>query len=314
MSKLNIGVLRGGKSDMYEASLKSGANIIKNLNKESYNVTDVFISDENIWHINGIETTPFDSVLRFDVIFNSLHGKYGSEGNIQHHLETSGVRFTGPGSFSAISAKNRIFMKGNLIKNNIRTPGYLVFESIDDVVPESIKVVTDRFPLPVVVKPNIGDSAISTIVVKNINDLIPSIKKTFEISDKVIIEEFIDGMDVSVGIIDWYRDEFIYALPPGENKPDFVIAMHLDYKVKRELEDIARKVHEIFGLRHYSKIDFILTKKNTIYVIEPDCTPKLDENSFFVKSLESVGFKFPDFLDHIITLTMKQRMRGQMAE
>lgn len=314
MSKINIGVLRGGKSDMYEASLKSGASVIKNLSKEKYNVTDVFISDENIWHINGLEVTPFDSVLRFDAIFNALHGKYGSEGNIQHHLESSGVRFTGPGSFSAIWSKNRIFMKGNLVKHNIRTPSYVVFESINDVVPESIKVITDRFPLPVVVKPNIGDSAITTIVVNKIDDLLPSIKKTFEISDKVIIEEFILGIDVSVGVIDWYRDEFIYALPPGEMKPDFLIAMHLEYKIKKEIEDIARKVHEIFGLRHYSKIDFIITKNNTIYVVEPDSTPKLDEDSFFVKSLYSVGFKFGDFLDHVITLTMKQKMRGQMGE
>jgi D-alanine-D-alanine ligase len=170
MSKINIGVLRGGKSDMYEASLKTGANIIKNLSKEKYNTTDVFISDENIWHINGVEVTLFDSVLRFDLIFNALHGKYGSEGNIQHHLEVSGVRFTGPGSFSAIWAKNRIFMKGNLVKHDIRTPGYVVFESMDDVVPESVKIITDRFPLPVIVKPNSGSrlvclSTISAAVV-----------------------------------------------------------------------------------------------------------------------------------------------------
>lgn len=325
MHKIRVGVLRGGPSDEYEVSLKSGATVLKNLKEDKYIVKDIFISKDGKWHHNGMERTPHDLLSNIDVVFNALHGKYGEDGKIQHMFEMHNIPHTGSGSFASILGMNKVLTKEVFERDNIRTPSYVVFESPDDVVEESLRTILSKFPPPFIVKPATSGSSVGVNMVKNLSDLDSAIRHAFDFSDMVIVEEFINGTEATVGIIDWYRDEFLYALPPIEirHKKDFfdydakysgeksgteeIVPGNFDFKIKKDLEDMARKVHSSLGLEHYSRTDFIVSPSRGIFVLETNTLPGLTEESLFPKALSSVGSDLSHFFDHIITLALKRR-------
>ncbi len=324
MHKIRVGVLRGGPSDEYEVSLKSGATVLKNLKEDRYISKDIFISKDGKWHHNGMEKTPHELLSNIDVVFNALHGKYGEDGKIQHMFEMYNIPHTGSGSFASILGMNKVLSKEVFEKHGIRTPSYVVFESIDDVVEESLRTVLNKFPPPFIVKPATSGSSVGVSIVKNLSELDSAIKLAFKYSDMVIVEEFVKGVEATVGIIDWYRDEFLYALPPVEirHKKDFfdydakysgensgteeIVPGNFDFRIKKDLEEIARKVHTSLGLEHYSRTDFIVSPSRGIFVLETNTLPGLTEESLFPKALSSVGSSLPHFFDHIITLALKR--------
>jgi D-alanine-D-alanine ligase len=330
MHKPRVGVLRGGPSSEFEVSLKTGDTVIKHIPESHYEVQDIFISKDGTWHKNGVVITPHNALSHVDVVFNALHGQYGEDGKVQHLLEMHKVPFTGSGSFASALGMNKAMAKEVFKKNKIKTPQYRLIELAEKESPETLQEkimsVFRAFPLPLVVKPVSAGSSVGVTLVKSFGAFEPAIEAAFEHSDAVIIEEFIPGVEATVGVIDGYRGVPFYALPPIEIRPhkakgkafydfeakyqdasDIIVPSNFTKEEKQELEDLARKTHESLGLRHYSRTDFIVSPRRGIYVLEVNTLPGLTEASLVPKALEAVGAPLSHFLDHILQLAIERK-------
>jgi D-alanine-D-alanine ligase len=193
--------------------------------------------------------------------------------------------------------------------------------------------------MPAVVKPVSAGSSVGISIVRTFADLEPAIAAAFAVAERnaddqtpaVLMEEFIPGVEATVGVIDGFRGEELYALPPIEirHSRDFfdyaakysspeekdahgkkiaaeeIVPGNFSEKDKAELVRLARKVHAALGLRHYSRTDFIVSPRRGVYVLEVNTLPGLTEASLVPKALAAVGSNLPEFLDHIIGLALE---------
>lgn len=322
MHRIRIGVLRGGISNEYDVSLKTGSAVLNNLSPEKYNIKDIFVDKEGIWQIEGKPIKPADAVTHLDVVFNALHGEYGEDGKVQHILESLGIPFTGSGSVASAIGMNKHLSKEVYKKNNLKTPQSLLLDSMMDISKQAHKVF-QKFPLPIIVKPVSGGSSFGVSFVNKFTELESAIRKAFEHSQLVLIEEFIKGKEATCGVIDDYRDKEFYTLPAIEIRPhvseffdydakyqgksDEIVPGNFTDEEKKELERMAREAHKALGLRHYSRSDFIIHPKRGIFILETNTLPGLTEESLIPKALKSVGASLSHFLDHIIELAMRKK-------
>ena len=322
MSRKHIGVIRGGPSSEHDVSLKSGGTIMKNLNEDLYDIHDIFISPNGLWHIGGVVRTPNDIISHIDMAFLALHGYYGEDGKIQHILELHDIPFNGSGSFSSALAMNKSLSKEFFKREGIKTPQYKVINKEDNMEESDLVILFRTFPLPFVVKPVNSGSSVGVTLVKDFQSFEKALEYALSFGDNVIIEEYIKGKEATVGVIDSYRGQDIYALPAIEIRPpkdffDFeakysdngngaeeIVPGNFTETEKMELENIAKRVHKSLGLRHYSRSDFIVSPTRGIFVLETNTLPGMTETSLFPKALLAVGATLPHFLYHIIELAM----------
>jgi len=322
-----VGVLRGGPSSEYEVSLKSGASVLQALNQEHFEPRDIFIDRGGAWHMHGVAVDPERALRGIDVAFNAMHGEFGEDGEAQRLLERLGVPYTGSDARTSALAFNKHKTKEAVAKFGVKAPrGILVNPPTQDISLEDKALHIFRtFPHPVIVKPVIGGSSVGTTIADSYHKLEWALETALKVAPKALVEEYIKGREATVGVIDHFRNEKTYALMPVEiiPPPD---KLFFDYEAKyggrstervpgnftdsekRQLMDIAKKVHEGLNLSHYSRSDFILSRRG-IYFLEVNTLPGLTNESLLPKALNAVGAKLSDFLHHIIDLAHKGKAR-----
>lgn len=321
-----VGVLRGGPSNEYEVSLNSGASVLKALRDHfdgRYHPKDIFIDRSRTWHVDGVAARPEQVLPKIDVAVNALHGAYGEDGTVQSFLEAHGMPYTGSNSLSSALAMNKVLTKKIFKDNGIKTPygREIRSEDIRSSVadPSFSRELFESIILPAVVKPSTSGSSVGVAIVKRYDDLIPALSAAAEHSDSVMIEEFIPGIEATCGVMENFRDHRVYTLPPIEIRPktqffdyqakyagqseEIVPATFAD-KTKREIESLARKIHETLGLRHYSRSDFIIHPRRGVYALEANTLPGLTAESLMPKALRAVGSDVHEFVGHIIGLAL----------
>lgn len=318
-----IVVLRGGPSSEYEVSLKTGSSVIKHL-KDDYQVIDVVIDRNGNWIMNGLETTPQKAISNADCVFNAMHGEFGEDGTIQRTLEILKVPYTGPRVLGASLSINKVLTKDIYKKNGIKTPLHKVVSQSDgDVDSISIRIFK-TFPMPVVLKPIASGSSVGVSVARDYKSLRDALVSLFIRYNDVLIEEYIEGKEATVGIIENFRGQRTYPLMPVEiRKPQD--REFFDYESKysgitqelcpgefspaeKELmQEMARKSHDALGLRHYSRTDFRIHPRRGIYALETNSLPGLTPQSLLPKSLEPVGSSYKEFLEHVIRLATEKK-------
>ena len=327
MVKKRVGVLRGGPSSEHEVSLKTGKSVIDSLSEgvlaDRYQVLDIYIDKNGVWHYLGAPITPEKTFRKVDVIFNALHGAYGEDGTVQKILDQFAIPYTGSTALASAVGMNKVLSK-KIYKNfNLKTPLYKTI-SKDDNFSAAIIDLFKTFPMPVVVKPVSGGSSVGTAIAKTVADLEAAVGDALKYSHKALIEEFIAGKEATCGVVDDFRGEPVYMLLPVEiRKPSD--SAFFDYNAKYSgqsqeicpgnftpdekemIQKMARNAHEALGLRHYSRSDFIIHPKRGIYLLETNTLPGLTGESLLPKSLKAVGCSLPDFLDHLIKLALAGR-------
>lgn len=325
MNVTRVGVLRGGPSDEYEVSLKSGGTVLKHLSPEKYQPIDIFIDREGNWHVAGIEVNPHDVLSRVDVVVNALHGKYGEDGKVQAVLDRHGIPYTGSGSLASAVAMHKALTKNALVGHGVQMARHILIEKkeIDQNLEQKLLSIFRSFPLPVVVKPVASGSSVGVSVVKKFEDFEQAVLSAFKSGDTVMIEEFIPGVEATCAVIDEFRGAKIYALPPVEIRPthggffDYqakyqgksleIVPGNFTHEQKDEIMKLASIVHKALGLRHYSRTDFIVTPRRGIFMLEVNTLPGLTDESLLPKSLAAVGVKLSDFFDHLIHLAIGRK-------
>ena len=320
MGKISVGVIRGGPSSEYEVSLRSGGAVLSNLSREKYEPQDILISKEGNWHLNGFPVRPQQVAKAVDVFFNALHGEYGEDGTIQSILDELNTPYTGSGWRASAIAMNKPLASARLKTAGFRVPVSLILDSAEEAT-ELAEQVFYKIPPPWVIKPADRGSSVGLTLTRTFSELTAGIKHATNFSKRILAEQFIKGREATVGVINHFRRQKNYVLPPIEIRApgqksvwgyqDKYSGLTREIcpglfktEEKRELERLAVLAHQTLDLRHYSRADFIVAPQG-IYVLEINTLPGLTNESLLPKALAAVGAKPADFLDHVITLALQ---------
>lgn len=318
MSKIRVGVVRGGPSSEYEVSLKTGENILNRLDKEKYIPIDILLSKNGEWIINGVQTDIARIVGHVDIIWNALHGEYGEDGKIQQLFEQFGIPYTGSKSLPSAIGMHKNLAKERFRHAGILTPEGEIIERDANIADTVFHFLRDK-QLPVIVKPVSGGSSVATRIARTNEELVDAIREASRYGD-VLVEEVIAGKEATVCVIDGGGENEHFVLypieivPPKENAffdfdakygggSEEICPGRFTLAVHSELRDLAVKAHKAIGARHYSRSDFIISEKG-IYILEINTLPGFTDESLLPKALKAVGVPESDFLDHIIKLSL----------
>jgi D-alanine-D-alanine ligase len=315
-----VAVLRGGPSNEYEVSLKTGASVLAALDKDKYEAHDIFISRDGQWHLHGVPMHPERALRGTDVAFNAMHGEYGEDGSVQRLLDSLAVAYTGSGAHESTVAFNKHRTREAVKNLGIKIAHGTVVDnsrSVEELAHELFR----SFPHPAIVKPVVGGSSVGTGIAESFHGLQWALERAFAVSPKVLVEEFIKGREATVGVLDNFRNERTYVLmpieiipPPSSSFFDYDakysgqtlerVPGHFTDQEKQILANAARAVHEGLGLSHYSRSDFIISPRG-IYFLEVNTLPGLTTESLLPKALAAGGTSLTQFLDHVLQLARK---------
>lgn len=321
MARTIVGVLRGGASSEYEHSLRSGAAILHALPEERYDVRDIFVDKQGMWHSRGMPTDPVRVLSQIDVVLNALHGAAGEDGTVQRILERTGVPFAGARPLAASMSINKVMAREMLERAGVRVPRGLAFSIRSGTTADMAREVFSAFGPPYVVKPPSEGASMGIFIADTLLELPDAIGDVLDAYGVALVEEFILGEEVSVGVIEGFRNEPLYVLPPAHIVlPESSRYLHADivrdggmrisvpsnfsHAEKQSIMDAARRAHKALGMTHFSESTVIQTKHGP-YLLEVNAHPHLHEKAPFHHMLESVGASVRDFAEHAIVLAQR---------
>jgi D-alanine-D-alanine ligase len=317
-----VAVLRGGVGDEHDVSLKTGLSVLRTLERTAHRPIDVFIDRQGVWHVRGSPLSAQRALSGTDVVFNALHGMYGEDGGVQRELERLGIAYTGPAPIAASISMNKVVSKEMAAKHGLLIPRHVMVGVSPDIERRAIEI-WQSFPQPSVVKPLASGSSVGVTLAKSFTQFMDGIKKAFQYAKDVVVEEYVRGREATVGVIDRFRGQSVYALPPVEivlpqgsdifdwqakygGQTEERVPSGFTRQQVAELEAAARTVHEKLGMRHYSRSDFIVTPRGP-YFLEVNALPGLTEQSLVPKSLNAVGASMDEFLAHVISMALEKK-------
>lgn len=320
MARTSVGILRGGTSNEYNLSLKTGAAMLAALPEDRYDVRDIFIDKRGYWHLRGIPMDPGRALAQVDVVLNAVHGGIGEDGTVQRILQRLGIPYAGARASGASSSLNKIRAREAFRKAGIRMPRGVSFSLENDLTTgEMAQMVFSQFGPPYVVKPASEGAAMGIRIAPTLVDLPDVLGDVLDAFGAALVEEFIRGQEASVGVIENFRNEDLYALPPArvvlpqdvklmaphvheEGTLSHLVPSHFSHSEKKALADTARAAHRALGLSHFSRADIIITPR-AAYLLEVNAVPGLYQGGSFQPMLESVGSSIQEFLEHSIALS-----------
>ena len=317
MKNLRVAVLRGGPSEEYDVSLKTGRGVLDALLRRGSSAIDIVVNKQGEWNLNGFIRRPEEALVGVDVVFIALHGVYGEDGTVQRILDRVGVAYTGSRAYPSAIAMNKILTKDVLGSIGVKMPAHMRVSAGVGDIRRIASTIESLFGPSYIVKPITGGSSIGTVVANRVHELVRALQTTLTTREDVMVEELIKGREATVGVVEGLRDQSHYVLPTIEIIPP---ASHgfFDYDVKYngqteeicpgrfssseklQLADAALKAHKLLGLSQYSRSDFIVDKKGDVYFLETNTLPGLTEESLIPKALLAVGHNYDDFIWHLI--------------
>ena len=267
-------VLMGGWSNEREISLVSGSFVYDSLIKSGVNTVRLDLKKNNLNEIEQINP---------DRVFIILHGKGGEDGEIQKYLDSLNIPYTGSNSESSKLCMNKRSTKEILLSNNILTPNY---ENISKMKLSSIK---EKFQYPFIVKPSAEGSSIGVYIVENDSDLEKAISANENISSDFIAEDYVKGVEYTVGILGDSALPVIKLLPPGKfydfnakyesDNMRYICPSQLDDSMEDKLKKISLNCFKACGCRGWGRIDIIIDEKGNPWVIELNTVPGMTSHS-----------------------------------
>ncbi len=321
MVRTVVGVLRGGASSQYALSLKSGAAILSALPEDKYDTRDIFVDPHGVWHLHGTPATPARALAQIDVVLNAMHGGAGEDGTVARILERAGVPYALSQPSAAALSMHKVRARAALAHDNIRVPQGTSF-SLDDNLStaDMARAVFAQFPPPYIVKPPMGGAGHGIRFARTLIELPDAIGYVLDASGAALIEEYVHGHEATVALIESFRNEDLYALPPAHvlagdgmqhaafGLPDMVEPEHripsdFSFEEKQMLMEAARAAHRTLGARHFSRTDLMMTPR-AIYVLEVNTVPSLYPNAALPVMLDTVGSSVGEFAEHLIRLAL----------
>jgi len=316
MRNIHPVVIRGGFGRNKDKSIESGAFILDILSEKYFDPTDLLV-DHDGWFVNGQRVIEGDIHKLGDIFISALAEDNLEDLKIRKRLERNGVSFLGSSTSFSLLAFHKHGAKEVFNHGNIKTPRHRIYQKADNLNNISLDIFRS-FGLPVVLKPVSANYSLGVSLAQNREGLANGLENIFSFSDRVLVEEYIRGREISCLILENFRNEPLYVFPLGEIVREGKIS---DEKIKREgkygavfparitraeaesIRDLARCAHSSLDLNHYSRADVILSPKG-IYLIEVNSSPEINKNSLLHQGLEAGGMSPLEFLEHLINLTL----------
>lgn len=291
--KLKVGVLYGGLSSEREVSINTGTQISKNLNRDKYEVFEILVDNKkDVFKCEGL-----------DFVFIALHGSFGEDGQVQSILDALGIKYNGCDFFTSSICMNKKMVKDILNNYDVKmSKGELLKKGNCDL--ENLNL-----NFPVIVKPNSGGSSVGVSICKNKKELLKNLEMAFIYDDKILVEEFVDGQEITCGILNGQALPIFKITPTNgeffnyECKYDNTTIEELakfDLKLDEEIKRQALKIYDILCCKVYARVDFIV-KEDIPYFLEINTLPGMTEGSLFPKIAREVGMNFKTLIEEIIT-------------
>ncbi|MFZ5448082.1 MAG: D-alanine--D-alanine ligase family protein [Thermodesulfobacteriota bacterium] len=309
MGKLRLALIAGGKSSEREVSLKSGTQVYQALNKDKYDIrrydplTDLgrLVQDAN----------------DLDVALIIMHGRGGEDGSMQGLLDLLEIPYQGSGILASALAMNKELSKTLYQQAGLKVPKALIFNRAEAPPPREIEAV---LKLPVVIKPVNEGSSIGVTKAATLETLKSGLEAAFVLDNRVLVEEFIQGTEVTGGVL---GNDRLQSLPLVEiiptSKYDFfdyeakyqpgaseeICPARLDADLTRQAQECALTAHRALGCRGYSRTD-MMVRDGQIYVLETNTIPGMTATSLFPQAAKAAGIAFPELLDTLIALAREK--------
>jgi D-alanine-D-alanine ligase len=306
--KLNLALLAGGKSGEREVSLKGAEGVVQALDPDKYNVKRFDPATDLAKLAAEAES--------IDAAFILLHGPLGEDGTVQGFLDLLDIPYQGSGVLGSAIAMDKNLAKILYRNNGLTVPGWVMATHNDITDPGKILAQLD---LPLVIKPANQGSSLGMTIARKPDDIGSGLKKAFAIDDKVMVEQFIKGREITGGVIGNHE---LTALPlveiiPGDQYDFFdyeakyqpgasteICPAELDNEITAKAQQFALTAHRALQLRGYSRTDMIVND-NGIYVLETNTIPGMTPTSLLPQAAAKAGLDFPALLDRLIELALE---------
>jgi D-alanine-D-alanine ligase len=310
MKKLTIALLSGGISSEREVSLNSGDQVYEALDKDKYDVQRYDPKTDLARLVNDSSG--------IDIALIILHGPYGEDGTVQGLLELLGIPYQGSGVLGSALAMNKTVTKQLYEKAGLPVPPYIIYDRNDNV---DVDACVKQLGLPLVVKPVVGGSSVGMSIVRSATDLQAAIEKAATHDNAIMVEAYIDGIELTGGVIGNRELEAfpIIEIIPNKTHEFFdyeakytagitqeICPARIDDKLTQEAQSYAKIAHQTLYCRGYSRTDMIL-KDRKIYVLETNTIPGMTATSLLPQAAQTAGISFSGLLDRLIELGMEER-------
>ena len=306
LTEKKIGVLMGGQSAEREVSLRSGNAIYNALNGLGYHTVAIDAGSD------------LCSVLisnKIEIAFLALHGGYGENGSVQGMLEVLRIPYTGSKVLASALAMDKDASKKIFIYHDIPVPPFIVISPKSSVISQKLETIdyqlsTIDFDFPWVVKPSTEGSSVGVSIVRDKVNLREAIEKAGSLSEKVMIEKYIDGKEVHIGILDERvlggvevrpsLEFYSYEAKYTAGLTEYILPPEIDSKAYEKAKDAAFSAHSALGCKGATRVDLRVDGEGNPYVLEVNTIPGMTETSLLPKIARHAGHDFPALIEEIL--------------
>lgn len=333
-----IGIIYGGSSTEHDVSIMSANSVIKNLDKEKYEIYPIYIDTNGKWHKRQNQKDQQEELMQeienlleylqsLDVVFPVLHGKYGEDGTIQGMLEMLNIPYVGCKVLASSVGMDKVYTKIILEKAGIPQAPYVYIQKKNESYrmintnfeEENLKIekITEKLRFPMFVKPSNSGSSVGVKKANDIDELQKAIEYAGQYDTKILVEQGITGKEVECAILERIVENDILASTVGEiksaeefysfdakyNIPESktIIPADIENSQIEEIRKLAVRAFKAIDGTGLSRVDFFVEKgTNKIYINEINTLPGFTKISMYPKLFEAIGIGYSELLDKLI--------------
>ena len=333
---IKLAVIYGGMSTEHEVSVTSAKSVISNLNKEKYEITEIYITKEGEWVNKAKEPIEniFTYLRSFEVVFPVLHGLYGEDGTIQGLLEMLKIPYVGVGVLGSAVGMDKVYTKIIFDKAKIPQAKYIYikkkkdgysyvednFEESDISLNDICKKINEKIEFPMFVKPSNSGSSVGINKAHNLKELEEYIQYAGKFDRKILVEENIIAQEIECAVLGNEKpkascvgeilpaDEFYsYDAKYNNVESKTKIPANISEEIADKIKKLAVKAYKALDCKGLSRLDFFVEKDTQkIYINEINTMPGFTSISMYPKLWEHSGLKYSELLDELIRLALEE--------
>ncbi len=300
MNQKRVGVIMGGTSSERDVSLSSGRAVAAALAEKGHDVVELDVTSTR-----GLATRLHRAKL--DVAFIAMHGRFGEDGRLQAMLETVGIPYTGSDVLSSALAMDKLKAKELFRLHNVPTPPYYTLRRADRALLEEVH---GSFGFPVVVKPRREGSSFGVAKASDREQLARSVDEALTYDESIVVERFVGGREIAVGLLDGRVLGAIEIAPPGDlydteakyqsEQTEYFLPARIPASRLLGVINLAQRAASALECQGAVRVDLIVTEGGNEYVLEVNTCPGMTETSLLPKIADAAGYDFPTLCDAIL--------------
>jgi len=301
---LKIAVIFGGTSSEKDISILSGLSVTEALSGK-YETEVIHIGED-------ISILP-EKLLEVDIVFIALHGGIGENGDMQSFLDLHHISYSGSAAKASKLAMDKHLSKMIAKTESVSTPEWILIKS-DNYSTQLLNQNSIKFDFPYIVKPADEGSTVGLSLINEEGEIEDAIVLAGKYSTNILIEEYIPGRELTVGILGTKALPIVEIIPDNElydydckytkGKSNYTVPAKLPDATTRKIQDDALKIYKAIGCRHYARVDFRLNENNEHYFLEINTLPGMTSTSLLPMAAKAAGLDFPELIETIIKIAM----------